>query len=304
MVGTQTGREGQRGVGRHVFRIVETRLEIAEILMLHGCCRRDVTSVEVADLVAMVGSITIGEVGLALQHVLDEVGSQSGGVLHGEFFQLAPRRTLIHTGVSRVDSSLGPRAVEVAQSGNGEALCLDLTLDGDDRREVGRTIGVHHGRLVIDATPQFNVVAHGQPAVESQRALGAEVEALELFVAYLIDATRAIVAAGEEIGGPIGTAGEAEVVLRGGIAVFIGLGKPVGIAEVVVIAVGIDADLLKRRIGIAALQLTVPVVPADDELIEAVVDGAGLLAFIVDIGIVEIGGPLQSIGHHFWFDGA
>ena len=151
---------------------------------------------------------------------------------------------------------------------------------------------------MIGATPKLGVIGKFEPFVQLQATNSLQVPTLELLVTYLIYTIVLIVSSREEIRGFFGSTTDTETMLGSERVIFVSLTKPVGIAKVIIVSRWVDTYLLQGRISITTLKFRVPVIPTHDKLIETVVDGTRFLSLVIDIRIVEIRSPLQTIGHH------
>ena len=119
----------QGSIGCLILCIIITILQITEVLVIDCSSRRYVTSVDVTYLVTIIVCITIGEVCLCLQYILNDVGSDCGCVLESQLLQLSIRGSLVHTCISCIYSSFGPSTIEVAKRSHREALGFILALN-------------------------------------------------------------------------------------------------------------------------------------------------------------------------------
>lgn len=288
MVGPQLGRDRTDDVRRDVVRAVRPVFERRIAVVLPRNVHAGVVGVEVLHAVARPAGALVGHVGRDLEDVGDEFEVERRGIGHFELVVLLPRGALGEGRITGLGRGLRPGTVGVLQQGERESEHVDLARDH-------LLAVVHHG-LVVLAAHQAGVVVQRQPRADADRTLGAEVILLVGLLAHLVDAVLVVVTARNVVTDPFAAALDADGVGGRIVHRLVDLLEPVGLAVVVVVAVGVDVVVVHRRIGTAALEFLEPGVRIGHVVIEERRYGRRRRG--VEIRLAEGIDPLHGVGDH------
>lgn len=288
MVPSQFGGEGADDVGRDVVRNVVPVFERRVAVVLSRNVHARIVGVEVLHAVARPACALVGHVGRDFEHLRDEFEVERRGVGHLKPVVLLPRSTLGEGRVSALGGGLRPCAVGVLQQRERKGEHVDLTRD--------HLLAVVHHRLMVLAAHQTGVVVERQPRADADRAFGAQVVLLVGLLAHLVDAVLIVIASRNVVAHALATALNADGVRGRVVHRLVNLLEPVRFAVIAVVAVGVDAVVVHRRIGAASFQLFEPCVRIRHVVVEQRRDGGRRRR--VEIRFAERLDPLHGVGHH------
>ena len=265
MVRSQFGGEGADDVGRDVVRNVVPVFERRVAVVLSRNVHARIVGVEVLHAVARPACALVGHVGRDFEHLRDEFEVERRGVGHLQPVVLLPRSALGEGRVSALGGGLRPCAVGVLQQRERKGEHVDLTRD--------HLLAVVHHRLMVLAAHQTGVVVERQPRADADRAFGAQVVLLVGLLAHLVDAVLIVIASRNVVAHALAAALNADGVRGRVVHRLVNLLEPVRLAVIAVVAVGVDAVVVHRRIGAAAFQLFEPCVRIRHVVVEQRRDG-------------------------------
>ena len=297
MVVAQFGGVFRIDVARNIVHVVTDVLERAALTFIDrdGRFGSGIAGVHVGHAFARVARKEVRQVAGDLEHVFHEVDLDAELVLEREFILLLVARPFGEPGVTVQHGGIGPRAVGIGNQADGLAGVFDHA-----RHEL---VAVVEHRLVVVHDREVHVVVQTQPRADAHAAFGPHVILLVAFVADAVDAVLIVKAARNVIIGVFAAARNAQVVLVRIVHVLVEGFGPVGIAEIFVFAVVVDAHAFERGIRTAAGEFPVPRIGIGHDVVDRRIKL--LRTVVVAVPCVDITRrPLVTVGHEVGLDGA
>ncbi len=292
--GPRRGGVGEGGVAGETLVVVVLLDVLGGLGGLGGDSGGGVVGAGLDGLAEGLGGVAEGEVCGGGEDALDDVEVDCGAGTELGLAVLGVVGVLDELGVA-LGGGAGPCPVGVSRHGHGVHLVGDLTYD----RGGGGAVVPVVGGLAGLAVHQVGGLGDAEPGLDFDRPLCHEVELVVLLLADLVLAVLLEEAAGDVVGGLVGAAGGREVVLVADPVFLVEEVVPVGVAEVFVVAVGVEAVGGCGGVAVAAAELLVPVAGEG----EHAVDGGRIRALGVGVGLEEVGGPVVAVGDEPGDDG-
>ena len=297
MVAAQFGGILRIDIARNIVHVVTDVFERTALTFIDrdGRFGSGVAGVHVGHAFARVARKEVRQVAGDLEHVFHEVDFDAQFVLEREFILLLVARPFGETGIAVQHGGIGPRTVGIGNQADGLSGVFDHA-----RHEL---VAVVEHRLVVVHDREVHVVVQAQPRTDAHVAFGPHVVLLVAFVADAVDAVLIVKAARNVIIGVFTAARDAQVVLVRIVHVLVKGFGPVGIAEIFVFAVVVDAHAFERGVRTAAGKFPVPRIGVGHDVVDRRIKL--LRTVVVAVPRIDVAGrPLVTVGHEVGLDGA
>ena len=254
-----------------------------------------VTGIHVGHTLAFVAGEKVGEIARYFQYVLHHVDLDAQFVFHGEFVVLLVARSFGEACVTVQYGGISPPPVGVGDGVDRLSSVFDHALRKLETVIEHRLVVVHHREI--------HVVIQPQPGTDADVAFGADVVLFVTFVAHAVNAVLIVETARYIIVRILIAARYADIVLVRVVEILVESVHPVGVGEVFVLILVVDAHAFERRIGAAACQFLVPAIGIGGDVVD--VGWQRILSVVIAVPRVYIAGrPFVAVGYQLWLDRA